>query len=125
MVFTKPDGTTATDAPTPAEITALAYDTEESYAALSEPPQHRTTPAPTISAGIFARNSAPSSTWSSSRTTRSILPAESQLTYEYPSGESPDHGFTSVYGANAVHGTPIVDPIGMLAALDGRVISPD
>jgi hypothetical protein len=53
-----------------------------------------------------------------------VLPEENKALYPYATGQGPEHGWTLIEGTNAVHGMPINDASGMLAALGGRVKLP-
>jgi pimeloyl-ACP methyl ester carboxylesterase len=121
LAFSRPDGTIATNAPTPAEVGALGYDSPESATALAGVLGAPTTPRADFDPGIFCRHFGTKLDLVSFQNDVIVRPAENEALFHYDTGERPELGFTTVGGPNAVHGLPVSDPAGMLAALKGRV----
>jgi len=124
LAFSRPDGTVATNGPTPEEVAARGYVSAESVTALARLLGAPSIPRVTFDPGIFARDLGTKLDIVSFQQDTLVLPAENEALYQYVTGESPEKGWTMVEGDNAVHGQPISDPAGMLAALEGRVKFP-
>ena len=45
-----------------------------------------------------------------------ILPVENKALYAHLTGEAPEHGWTTIEGADATHGMPISQPAEMLGS---------
>jgi pimeloyl-ACP methyl ester carboxylesterase len=121
LVFSRLDGTLASNASTPEEVVALGYDSAESLTALGELLGGPSTPRARLDPGIFGRDFGTKLDVVSFQNDTLVLPVENEALYQYVTGESPEHGFTTVHGANATHGLPISDPAAILGALHGRV----
>lgn len=121
MAWSKPDGSLAANAPTPEEVAAGGWMAAESIAATANLIGAPPIPRATFDPGIFGRGHGTKLDVISFQHDTLVLPAENEALYSYATGEGPEHGWTLIEGANAVHGMPINDPAGMLAALRGRV----
>jgi pimeloyl-ACP methyl ester carboxylesterase len=120
FAWSQPSGALAPDAPTPAEITANGWSAPESLTAIGE-----LIGAPTpLAPGIFAPQLGTDLDVISFQDDTLILPPESEAMFQYVTGESPDRGWTTIDGPDAVHGMPITDASAMLAALHGRMRFP-
>jgi hypothetical protein len=117
--WSNPDGTLAPNAPTPAEDVALGWLSLESLTA-GENVLGVPEPLP-VSAGILGFGRLEIVSFQNDSL---VLPAESEALYRYLTGKSPDHGWITIDGADAVHGMPISAAAEMLAALHGRVKFP-
>jgi pimeloyl-ACP methyl ester carboxylesterase len=124
LAFSKPDGTLPSDAPTPAEVDARGYGTNESIAAIQEFLSPSPIVRPYLAPGIFGRESGTRLDVVAFQYDTLVLPSEAQANYEYVTGESPERGFTTVEGPSAVHAMPEYDAAEMLEALEGRVRLP-
>jgi pimeloyl-ACP methyl ester carboxylesterase len=119
LTWSRPDGTLAPDAPNAAQVDAAGGVSPESLTAIGN---LLNTPAPLpVDSGIFGRDFGSKLNVVSFENDTVVLPTESEALHRHLTGESSDRGWTRVDGANAVHGMPISDPVGMLAALEGRV----
>jgi pimeloyl-ACP methyl ester carboxylesterase len=121
LAFSRPDGTVATDAPTPAEVDARGFSTDESVAAIQEFLAAPPIPRPNLDPGIFSSDFGTKLDVIAFQQDTLVLPSEAEANYQYMTGESPEHGFTTVDGENAVHSMPMYNAAEMLAALEGRV----
>jgi pimeloyl-ACP methyl ester carboxylesterase len=121
LVWSKPDGTIATNAPTPAELAVSGIISVESVTALMDALGTPVHPRVNIAPGIFAPDVGTRLDIVSFQQDTLVLPSENEALYQYATGESPSHGWMTVDGANAVHGDPVSDPGGLLAAISGFV----
>jgi hypothetical protein len=121
LAWSGPNGTLAPGAPTPAEVTALGWGSDESNTAFAHLLGTPTIPRATFDTGIFGRRFGTKLDVVGFQNDTIVPPAEAEAAYQYATGESPASGFTTVDGADAVHGKLISDPAGVLAAIKGRV----
>jgi pimeloyl-ACP methyl ester carboxylesterase len=115
MIWSRPDGSLAPNAPTPAQIAADRYVSDESLIVAADVPRA------TFDAGIFGRGLGTKLDVVSFQHDTLVMPDENKALYAYATGESPEHGWTTVEGPNAVHGMPVSDPVEMLAAIERLV----
>jgi hypothetical protein len=124
LVFTTPAGVIVPGAPSGAEIAARGYDSPEPIAALGEllgtPPAQR----PYVSPGAFAEGNGTKLDVVAFAADAIIRPAESEALYTYLTGEPACSGFTTVNGADLVHGAIISSPGAILSAIEDRVALP-
>jgi pimeloyl-ACP methyl ester carboxylesterase len=121
FTWSRADGAPTAGAPTPAEIEALEWVTPESLSALAGVMGAPPVPRATFDRGIFGPRLGTKLDIVSFQHDTIVLPEENKALYPYATGESPEHGWTTVTGANALHGMPISHPAELLAAVAGRV----
>jgi pimeloyl-ACP methyl ester carboxylesterase len=118
VIFSRPDHTLASNAPTPEEVTAHGYNGPESFAAMSQlvgiPPVER----PDIDPAIFSHGLGTRLDLVTFENDTLIRPEEGSALYTYLTGDSELSRFTLVEGDDAVHGLPISDPEAVLDAMD-------
>jgi pimeloyl-ACP methyl ester carboxylesterase len=124
LAWSRPDGTLAGNAPTPAEVGANGWNTPESLVALANLMGAPDVPRSSFDPGIFDNGRGTRVDIVSFEHDTLVKPAENEAVYRRATGESPEHGWTTVMGPNAVHGMPINDPAGMLAAVGARLRLP-
>jgi pimeloyl-ACP methyl ester carboxylesterase len=124
LAFSKPDGSLPSNAPTPAEVDSRGYAANESVAAIEELLAADPNVRPYLAAGIFGKEFGTRLDVVAFQYDTLVLPPEAQANYEYATGESAQHGFTTVEGPDAVHGMPEYAAAAMLGALEGRVRLP-
>ncbi len=117
LAWSRPDGSFASNAPPPAEVAARGWVAPESLTAVGGVIG---VPTP-LDTGIFGSHLGTRFDMVSFQNDTLVPAAENEVLYRHLTGESPEGVWMRVDGANAVHGLPISDPAGMLAALEGRV----
>jgi pimeloyl-ACP methyl ester carboxylesterase len=120
MAWTRPDGTLSPGAPSPAEIAARRWVAPESLTAIGG-----LVAGPTaLDKGIFGSDHGTKLDVISFEHDTLVPPPENEATFQYVTGESPEHGWARIDGPNAVHSLPSSDPAAMVKAVAGRVKFP-
>ena len=122
LFFGRPDGTVASTALSGAEVIALGWTGAESVAAMQSMVGMAPQAPPAIDAGIFAKANKTDLGIVAFEQDNILPPAEIGPLFTYLTGEATTAGaFVVLSGDDAVHGTPQVDPEGLLDAMDGYI----
>ena len=122
LFFGRPDGTVASSAPSGAETIALGWTGAESVAAMQSMVGMAPQDPPAIDAGIFAKANGTDLGLVAFEQDNLLPPAELGPLFTYLTGKATsDKAYVVIFGEDAVHGTPQLDPEGMLDAMDGCI----
>lgn len=121
LAWSRPDGSLPPGAPTPAHIADAGWVAPESATALVNLMGAPNLPRTHFDAGTFGQSRGTRLSVISFQHDVLILPAESKVLYTHLTGDSPEHGWVTIEGADATHGMPMSQPAEMLAALEGRL----